>query len=156
MALVECPECGGEVSDAAESCPHCGHPDPAGDEAEPEGQDTARGCAYLFGGSAVALLIALMLAGSCAEDPHRTEVSSTSVSYEWPLTVESGELECLRGSAVVFHGGGNTWAVNGAAQARDYPEIDPIWRDHPDPPGGVEGLKVSIGPLLDHGLTLCE
>jgi hypothetical protein len=26
MALVECPECRGQVSDAAAACPHCGHP----------------------------------------------------------------------------------------------------------------------------------
>tara|TARA_Y100000310_G_C20677507_1_gene813944 strand:+ start:1509 stop:1694 length:186 start_codon:yes stop_codon:yes gene_type:complete len=32
MALVECPECGGAVSDSAEFCPHCGLSayDPAG------------------------------------------------------------------------------------------------------------------------------
>ena len=28
MALTECIECGGKVSDAASSCPHCGHPNP--------------------------------------------------------------------------------------------------------------------------------
>lgn len=26
MALVACPECGHQVSSAANSCPHCGHP----------------------------------------------------------------------------------------------------------------------------------
>lgn len=26
MALVSCPECGKEISDAAHTCPHCGHP----------------------------------------------------------------------------------------------------------------------------------
>ena len=26
MALVSCPECGKEISDAAQSCPYCGHP----------------------------------------------------------------------------------------------------------------------------------
>ena len=26
MALVNCPECGGQVSDAATACPHCGYP----------------------------------------------------------------------------------------------------------------------------------
>jgi hypothetical protein len=29
MSLVECLECGGVVSDAASTCPHCGHPSPA-------------------------------------------------------------------------------------------------------------------------------
>ena len=26
MALIICPECGKEVSTAADSCPHCGYP----------------------------------------------------------------------------------------------------------------------------------
>ena len=26
MALIECPECGREVSDKALACPHCGNP----------------------------------------------------------------------------------------------------------------------------------
>lgn len=26
MALISCPECGKEISDAATACPHCGHP----------------------------------------------------------------------------------------------------------------------------------
>ena len=28
MALIVCPECGKQVSDQAESCPHCGYPVP--------------------------------------------------------------------------------------------------------------------------------
>jgi len=26
MALIQCPECGRDVSDKAAACPHCGHP----------------------------------------------------------------------------------------------------------------------------------
>lgn len=26
MALISCPECGGQLSSAAEACPHCGYP----------------------------------------------------------------------------------------------------------------------------------
>ena len=26
MALMNCPECGGQVSDKAHACPHCGYP----------------------------------------------------------------------------------------------------------------------------------
>lgn len=26
MALITCPDCGSDVSDAAPACPHCGHP----------------------------------------------------------------------------------------------------------------------------------
>ena len=26
MALIKCPECGKKISDACDSCPHCGYP----------------------------------------------------------------------------------------------------------------------------------
>ena len=39
MPLLECPDCGREVSDAAASCPHCGRPI-AGKR---EGQGTSEG-----------------------------------------------------------------------------------------------------------------
>lgn len=47
MALVECSECRGVVSEAAAACPHCGHPNPAvvdGTQAHPTqlGDDTTR------------------------------------------------------------------------------------------------------------------
>lgn len=34
MALIKCPECGKEISDKAESCPHCGYPITGNVEAE--------------------------------------------------------------------------------------------------------------------------
>jgi uncharacterized membrane protein YdbT with pleckstrin-like domain len=34
MALIKCQECGREVSDQAEACPHCGHPAPEGGASE--------------------------------------------------------------------------------------------------------------------------
>ena len=65
MALVECKECGGQVSDKATACPHCGFPNPemSGDPppifvasaVEPQGADsppvkkkTRGGCLILF------------------------------------------------------------------------------------------------------------
>lgn len=35
MPLVNCPECGGGVSSAAPTCPHCGHPNPGRPAAPP-------------------------------------------------------------------------------------------------------------------------
>jgi hypothetical protein len=46
---------------------------------------------------------------------------------------------------------GREYAVNGMASGRGYADIDPIWRDAPGP-----APKVSIGPLIDVGLELCE
>ena len=45
MALGSCPECGGQVSSAAEACPHCGHPLPQRDQPggrAPRGEEVAR------------------------------------------------------------------------------------------------------------------
>jgi hypothetical protein len=73
----------------------------------------------------------------------------------WPLTVSEGRLACERGMAVVFTDpSGNRYAVNGMAMTWDLgADIDPIWRDNPNPDLG--GLKVNIGPLIDRGLDLC-
>lgn len=44
MALTECRECGEQVSDEAEDCPHCGVPNPAGTRATSQSaQHKARG-----------------------------------------------------------------------------------------------------------------
>ena len=43
MPVINCPECGGNVSDAAPACPHCGHPTgPATPLAYPLGSDKDR------------------------------------------------------------------------------------------------------------------
>lgn len=55
MALVECRECGREVSTSADACPHCGMPDPTG-------QDLKRGACYGCGAE-----IEVGLSDSCPE-----------------------------------------------------------------------------------------
>lgn len=80
-------------------------------------------------------------------------MTRASLGDKWPLTVESGRVECIKGSAVVFHvDGGATYAVNGAAKSiTDYPDIDPIWRDDSSMPG----TKISIRPIIEAGRALC-
>jgi hypothetical protein len=70
---------------------------------------------------------------------------------DWPLTVRRGTLTCVDGLFVVYAVGGVTYAVNGTARGRGYDEIEPIWADDPE----IEGIKVSIKPLIDVGLSLC-
>lgn len=36
MPLIPCPECGREISTAAEACPHCGHPNRSAAPAAPD------------------------------------------------------------------------------------------------------------------------
>lgn len=39
MSLTECRECGDQVSDEADHCPHCGVPDPAGTGSRPASKE---------------------------------------------------------------------------------------------------------------------
>ena len=71
MALVACPECGAEVSDAAPACVRCGRPLAGGPAGEPRRVITSedsfatrsRGCADLliFGGLALGILLLVFL-----------------------------------------------------------------------------------------------
>lgn len=84
------------------------------------------------------------------------EVSRAEFEAEgrtWPLTVDSGTLNCEPASSVTFRAGGTTYAVNGTAKTMtDLPDIDPIWADD----GSGLGLKVDIGDLIEAGLDLCD
>lgn len=83
-------------------------------------------------------------------------VSRSEFGQDWPLTVESGTVECLPlspslGSVIFTDDGGTTYAVNGTARDHtDFPDIHPIWADAPF------GAKVDISPIIDAGLSLCD
>lgn len=68
MALIECPECGEEVSEKAEACPNCGVPlSPR--ESSDGGENVLtrnRGCGdiFIFGGLLLIVLF-LFAVGSC-------------------------------------------------------------------------------------------
>ena len=83
-------------------------------------------------------------------------IQAKELGKDWPLTIEEGTLSCVKqGSAevaTIIAPGGKWWALNGAAQSRGYPAIDPIWKDDPN----NEGAKVSIRPLINAALKLCE
>jgi Protein of unknown function (DUF2511) len=100
-----------------------------------------------------------------AEGPQGESVPSLhidcgDVGESWPLTVKQGLLQCeplvlagLPVQRVTFETpDGELYAVNGHALDAGYPEIDPIWKA--DPTGVAP--KMSISPLIDRGLRLCE
>lgn len=62
MALINCPECGKEISDQAATCPNCGHPqrvpEPAPSTANTKGNNT--GCAIAGVAGVCILLFALL------------------------------------------------------------------------------------------------
>lgn len=68
----------------------------------------------------------------------------------WPLTVDRGIIRLTDGISATFNDGDTTWALNGMATSRGFPEIDPIWRDNPSLPG----MKMNIKPLKDIALGL--
>jgi len=105
----------------------------------------------------VVLVFALTLAGCSSTGGggggggSGLEVSRSDFGKDWPLTVQSGTLNCEGAGAVTFTTNGTTYAVNGLANGMDqWPDIDAIWADAP------HGLKKNIGPLIDRGLKLCN
>lgn len=84
----------------------------------------------------------------------------TDMGDEWPLTLDYGVVACENDTAggqplmiaTFADPGGTLYALNGTAKSHtDAADIEPIWADDPE----VEGLKISIGPLIDHALTFC-
>jgi hypothetical protein len=86
-------------------------------------------------------------------------VSSAEYGEDWPLTVPNGELRCVEPSMVLFRApDGRLFPVNGAAQGfyTDLPEIEEIWALNPDPLFAESEIRISISPLIQRGLQLCE
>ena len=83
--------------------------------------------------------------------PSGVQVTRAQYGDAWPFTVEQGHVDCVPYQKAVFRTRGRTYALNGLARSK-YPEIDPIWRAHPELPG----LKVNIGPMIDLALEQCR
>lgn len=87
---------------------------------------------------------------------------------EWSLSVDWGEVTC-ENAGVFFYANGQKYAVNGTSKSEVgrktvvngkpcyIKEIDEIWTDDPKYKGikSMEGVKVSIGPIISEGLNLC-
>lgn len=177
MPTVACPHCrsklenAGSLSGQAVACPSCGGhfvmPSPVLPVAQPtrapaiNARPTAarrstrrNATAEQIVGTGCLILglipIVLFVVSYATATPNRVYVSRSEFGNRWPLTVDSGEIECIDGFVLVFHHGGKTYQLNGAATARGYPAINPIWRDDPS----IPGTKISIAPLIKRGLTL--
>jgi hypothetical protein len=88
--------------------------------------------------------------------PGQVRVSKQEFGNAWPLTVDEGVLAC-KGSkgfgAVLFIANGKTYALNGVARGEKiYQEIDSIQAKDPK----IPGVKMSVGPLINRGLKLCQ
>src|SRR5690625_3509568 len=78
--------------------------------------------------------------------------------YTWPLTVDEGTVHQNNDAIYFEDADGNTYALNGPAQA-DHDPLDPIWLEDEEIAQAVEDTdedsgdavipKVSVDPLID-------
>ena len=135
MGLKPCKECGKDVSERAETCPHCGVKRPLQSAFLRGSSDLVKALAAL--GCLLPLLafFALIIWAVVSGDETTTKVATKSqrithqdVGDDWPLTVDSGVLMCENG-AVTFHVDGKDYAVNGFARSLNLgDDIRPIWK----------------------------
>jgi hypothetical protein len=81
-------------------------------------------------------------------------VTKADYGEKWPFTVDSGLLRCIGPrQEIIFVANGETYALNGTAKSNPkYADIRPIWRDDPS----IQGVKISVQPLIFAGLDLCK
>lgn len=75
----------------------------------------------------IAAFVILFVVVGCAGTSNRRHVTRQEFGDAWPLTVESGELECVQGHAIIFHHMAtkpmvstaelSTWAIHGSIQS---------------------------------------
>ncbi|GAA3113017.1 hypothetical protein GCM10020001_035040 [Nonomuraea salmonea] len=92
--------------------------------------------------------------GGASPDNVRT-VTRIEFGKNWPLTTDSAQVRC-DGPRVAAQAklivDGTTYGLNGNALNEGLPRPDPVWADDP----GIDGAKISIGPLIDAALDLCR
>lgn len=103
-------------------------------------------------------IASLLLAATAMAAANIELVSAGDYGQDWPLTLDEVHLMCLDGDAVVASDpeSGRMYPLNGTANAKAarlaLEPLAPIWRDDPAAPGA----KLSVGPLIERGLTLCK
>jgi hypothetical protein len=101
------------------------------------------------------LLLSALLLSACGggNELHEVDAAALGASEdEWPLTVESAQVDCLGKSQVGLVVEGETYALNGLASGTgDYRELDAVWRDDPN----VDGLKLDVSDLTAWALDRC-
>lgn len=152
MALVFCTDCKTKISNNAKACPKCGAPNSAA-----------------FTGVRISAVIYLGLIGLAfywlwglmsPSTPDGQAISQSEYGEKWPFTVAKGSVRCEGASWIVFESGGVAYAVNGSARSvaksRGWADVETIWRDDPAAQGTGTTWKVSVSPIIERGLKLCE
>ena len=92
--------------------------------------------------------------GPNPEKSHSKTVSRATFPGRWPLTIDSGVLECLTESHdIVISSGDTEYLVAGTPrpQGGSMSPIDPIRAENPNSPG----LKMDLSVLAAEGYELC-
>jgi len=98
------------------------------------------------------LLVVLYSITACAESGR--QVTTQELGDRWPLTVDSGHVDCESG-ALVFRHDGTIYALNMTALGKGYPGIDPIWKNEARALNH-RPLKVNLTPLIDLARQQCR
>lgn len=97
--------------------------------------------------------LVLSSAGCGGEVPsNRFTLQSAELGDAWPLTLADVVIYCPQPTAPMLETSSGLIALNGVASgmgAKPLTVDSPIWKDAPG------GAKVSLGPLIAHGLELC-
>lgn len=103
-------------------------------------------------------LFALVFAGvPVAVAAQQDLISADDYAGVWPFTFEEGYVACHVGNAITVMDAesGRMYPLNGAAKSRAnalaLEDLDNIWRESTE----IPGTKVSIGPMIEKGLSLC-
>lgn len=105
-------------------------------------------------------LICLAVAGLFAATAQADQdlIDAESFGSPWPFTFEEAYVACHAGRAVTVMDAesGRMYPLNGAANTQaaklGLEPLAPVWRDNPELPG----TKVSVGLVIEKGLTLCQ
>jgi hypothetical protein len=105
--------------------------------------------------------MALAFAGalsSAALAAQQDLISAEDFGDGWPFTFEEAYVACHAGNAVTVMDAesGRMYPVNGAAKGKasalGLDDLEPVWLDNAQ----IPGTKVSVGPVIEKGLTLCQ
>jgi len=108
--------------------------------------------------SARIIIVVTLLLSACgqAESQRAKQVVSSDFGGDWPLTVYSGTVNCIRNGHAVFIGGDGVYAMNGTAKnfadRYGYLDIREISKPHSQYPD----VEADIQPLLVIALNMCE
>ncbi|PDW02106.1 DUF2511 domain-containing protein [Candidatus Viridilinea mediisalina] len=80
-------------------------------------------------------------------------VTRTDYRDQWAFTVDEGTIQCLPGNHVVLQTRQGVYALNGTASGSGrYKPLEEIWLPNPS----IPGTKISVGPFITIGTSLCQ